>query len=87
MLDYIASNPCHVALIAVDVDLGMVMTQERYLTVEQIAELLHVPETAVRGWLREGRLAGFMVSRKTGYRVAESEVDRFIREYTKGGTT
>ncbi len=53
------------------------MEQDRYLTVEQVSERLQVHEETVRRWLREGRLRGHLMSRRAGYRVRESEVDRF----------
>ena len=53
------------------------MEQDRYLTVEQVAERLQVHEETVRRWLREGRLKGHLMSRRAGYRIRESEVERF----------
>lgn len=53
------------------------MEQERYLTVEQVAERLQVHEETVRRWLRSGALQGHLMSRRAGYRVRESEVERF----------
>ncbi len=54
---------------------------ERYLTVPEIAEQLRVTEDTVRRWLRERRLRGFMPGGpRGGYRVRESELERFISE-------
>jgi excisionase family DNA binding protein len=54
---------------------------ERYLTVHDVAEQLKVTEDTVRRWLRERRLRGFMPGgARGGYRVRESELERFIAE-------
>ena len=51
--------------------------EDRFLTVEQVADRLQVHEETVRRWLRDGRLSGHLLSRRAGYRVRESEVERF----------
>ncbi|MDP9364703.1 MAG: helix-turn-helix domain-containing protein [Chloroflexota bacterium] len=56
------------------------MDGERYLTVEQAAERLQTHPQTVRKWLRTGRLVGTLISRRAGYRIAQTEVDRFLRE-------
>jgi len=53
------------------------MEQDRYLTVEQVAERLQVHEETVRRWIRGGLLRGHLISRRAGYRVRASEVERF----------
>jgi excisionase family DNA binding protein len=61
----------------------MVMTEdvERFLTVEQVAERLQVPQDTVRRWLRERRLIGARLGgRKSGWRIRETALDRFIAE-------
>jgi excisionase family DNA binding protein len=61
--------------------LGMVMAAERMLTVEDIADRLSVNPETVRRWIRGGQLKAVLIGgRKTGFRVAESEVDRFLRD-------
>lgn len=54
------------------------MTGERWLTVAQVAELVQVHPETVREWLREGKLPGTLISRRAGYRVRASDVDRFL---------
>ncbi len=54
------------------------MVDERWFTVEQIAELLQVHEQTVRRWLREGALAGRNFGGRTGYRVRESALQSFL---------
>lgn len=51
---------------------------ERLLTVTEVAEHLRVHPETVRIWLRGGRLKGFRPGgKKTGWRVRESELERF----------
>ena len=45
---------------------------ERYLTVEQAAQVLQVHPDTVRGWLRDSQLAGRKVGR--AWRISESEL-------------
>ena len=60
------------------------MTQDRYLTVAEVAERLRVTEFTVRNWLRAGRLDGYRPGgTKAGWRIRESDLDRFI-EQSKG---
>ena len=55
------------------------MTAERWLTVQQVADMLQLHPETVREWLREGRLEGVRLGeRRTGWRVRESEVARFL---------
>jgi excisionase family DNA binding protein len=52
---------------------------DRSLTVQEIAELLRVNPETVRRWLRQKRLRGTMLGGdRAGYRIAESELRRFI---------
>ena len=54
------------------------MSDDPWLTVEQIAERVQLHPDTVRRFLREGRLRGHRVTRRAGWRVRASEVDRFI---------
>lgn len=54
------------------------MEQERWLTVEQVADQMQVHPETVRQWLREGKVLGTLLSRKAGWRVAESEVQAIL---------
>ena len=59
------------------------VTDERALTVAQVAERLATRPETVRRWLRDGRLRGVRLGgRKTGWRIPESEVRRLL----SGGT-
>ena len=60
--------------------------QERYVTVQEVAERLRVSTVTVRGWLKSGRLRGFVPGgTRTGWRIRESEVERFVKELEEGG--
>lgn len=54
--------------------------QEELLTVEEFAARLSVHEQTVRRWLRDGQINGTMISRRAGYRIRASELDRVMRE-------
>jgi excisionase family DNA binding protein len=56
------------------------MNEQRLLTVREVAERLRSSPETVRRWLRQGKLRGFRPGgTKLGYRVAESELQRFLR--------
>jgi excisionase family DNA binding protein len=60
---------------------AMVMTEERLLTVEQVAEEMQVSGETVRRWLRSGRLRGWQPGgTKIGWRIPASEVRRLVQE-------
>lgn len=54
------------------------MSEDRWLTVAQIAELIGVHEQTVRRWLRSGVLPGRNLGGKAGYRVRAQDVDTFM---------
>jgi len=55
------------------------MNEQRLLTVREVAERLRSSPETVRRWLRQGRLRGFRPGgTKLGYRVPESELQRFL---------
>jgi excisionase family DNA binding protein len=51
---------------------------ERVLTVNQVAARLQVDVQTVRRWLRNGELIGIPFGGRTGWRVAESELQAFL---------
>lgn len=51
---------------------------ENWLTVEQVAERIQLHPDTVRIWLRTGRLKGTKLSRRAGYRIPESELQRLL---------
>jgi excisionase family DNA binding protein len=52
---------------------------ERFITVQDAAELLQVHPQTVRVWLRQGKLKGRLIGgRKSGYRIPASEIERLL---------
>lgn len=64
------------------------METDRWLTVPEVADYLSLHPDTVRAFLRQGRLTGHLISRKGGWRVRQSEADRFVTSGThdKGGS-
>jgi excisionase family DNA binding protein len=61
------------------------MDEQRLLTVREVAERLRSSPETVRRWLRQGKLRGFRPGgTKLGYRVPESELQRFLRNAGEG---
>jgi len=58
---------------------GETGVDDRLLTVEEVAERLKVHPESVRRWLRDGTLAGHLVTRRAGWRIPESAFLRFAR--------
>lgn len=54
--------------------------EDPWLTVAQISERLDLHPDTVRRFLRSGRMRGYLISRKGGWRIRASEVDRFVME-------
>jgi excisionase family DNA binding protein len=63
---------------------GGTMADERWFTVSEVADILKVHEETVRQWLRAGRLEGVSLSRRAGWRVAESDLNRFLGRDAEG---
>jgi excisionase family DNA binding protein len=60
---------------------GILAVAERYLTVEDVAERLQISDWTVRDWLKSGKLIGFQPGgRRAGWRVRESDLERFVAE-------
>jgi excisionase family DNA binding protein len=59
----------------------MVFAMEEVFTVDEVAKRLKVKPKTVRLWLAAGKLRGTRLgSRKTGWRVRNSELERFVDE-------
>ena len=54
------------------------MTDEEFLTVEEIAKILKVSDTTVRGFIRSKKLRGAKFGRD--YRVRKADFDRFVQD-------
>ena len=52
-----------------------------WMTVAEVAEYLRVTQETVRRWIRAGSLPALELgSRRGGYRIRSSDVDRFVTE-------
>ncbi len=61
------------------------MSEQRLLTVREVAERIRSSPETVRRWLRQGKLRGFRPGgTKLGYRVPEGELQRFLAELNHG---
>jgi excisionase family DNA binding protein len=57
------------------------MDDDPLLTVKEVAERLRLNPETVRVWLRDGKLRGILMGgRRGGYRIAQSELRRFLSE-------
>jgi excisionase family DNA binding protein len=57
------------------------MDDDSLLTVEQVAAYLGMNPETIRRWLRKGTLRGFLPGgKRSGYRIRQSELDRFVAE-------
>lgn len=57
---------------------------EKLLTVRDVAEQLSVTEETVRRWLRDGKLAGVVLSRKAGWRIRPEALTAFLAGHASG---
>ncbi len=51
---------------------------ERWYTVADLVEQLQVHEETVRKWIRDGDLRAYALSRKSGYRIRETDLREFL---------
>lgn len=58
---------------------------ESLLTVEDVADQLKVHPETVRRWLREGRLEGYRISRRGGWRVKPESVVKMLEAMNAEG--
>ena len=56
------------------------MIDDRWHTVEEIADNLKVHVNTVRRWLRDGQLKGHNFGGKTGYRIRAQDLQAFLDE-------
>lgn len=59
------------------------MVEERTLTIDEVAERLHLAPLTVADRLRAGSLPGFKLGR--AWRVREEDLNRYIREQAEAG--
>ncbi len=56
------------------------MTDDAMLTVRDVAVRMRTTEETVRRWLRAKQLRGLQFGPRSGYRIPESELRRFIAQ-------
>jgi excisionase family DNA binding protein len=52
--------------------------QERWYTVQEIADRLRINPQTIRRWLRDGELRGHQFGGPAGWRVKESDLNAFL---------
>lgn len=52
---------------------------QRFLTPKEVAALLRVSKFTVYDWLKRGHLQGWRAGARGSWRIAEDEVEDFIR--------
>ncbi len=63
--------------------------ETRFLTVRDVAELLRLHPQTVRGWCRTGELPAVLIADRTGYRIPEQGLVKFLerRQHLHRGRT
>ena len=56
-----------------------------WLTVRDVAQLLHVKEDTVRRWIRQERLTATFFGGRTGYRIRRADLQKFLRDSARPG--
>ncbi len=59
------------------------MNKNKLMTVEEVAEQLGVNADTVRRWIRNKELAAIDLGGRAGYRITESDLERFINDRRK----
>ncbi len=54
------------------------MDLSELMTVEEVSDQLKVHPESVRRWLREGRLTGYRISRRGGWRIRPDSVREML---------
>lgn len=57
--------------------MGLLMKEESFLTVDQVAAKLQVRSTTIREWIRKGQLPAVKLGRI--YRIEPEQLERFIK--------
>jgi len=55
------------------------MPQDRYQTVQEIADRLKVSQATVRHWIKEGALRAIDIGK--GWRISDADLDDFLRQH------
>lgn len=54
------------------------LTVDKLLTPEQVAEALNLSVRTIKGWLRDGKLKGVKIGTRGDWRVKESVLEKYI---------
>ncbi|MCL5410447.1 MAG: helix-turn-helix domain-containing protein [Patescibacteria group bacterium] len=57
-------------------------SNKKYMTVEQVAEILQVHWQTILHYIRKGQLHAFKIGK--GYRITDDDLDKFIRKLKEG---
>lgn len=57
------------------------MTEGKYYTIEEVAEMLKVVYLTVYRWIQDGKLKAYKAGKQ--YRINKSDLDRFITSYER----
>ena len=57
------------------------MTEEKYYTIEEVAEMLKVVYLTVYRWIQNGKLKAYKAGKQ--YRINKTDLDRFITSYER----
>ena len=57
------------------------MTEEKYYTIEEVAEMLKVVYLTVYRWIQDGKLKAYKAGKQ--YRINKPDLDRFITSYER----
>lgn len=57
------------------------MTEEKYYTIDEIANILKVAYLTVYRWIQSGKLVAFKAGKQ--YRVKKGDLDSFITSYKR----
>jgi len=52
------------------------MTEEKYYTIEEVAEMLKVVYLTVYRWIQDGKLKAYKAGKQ--YRIKKADLDKFI---------
>ncbi len=55
------------------------MPQDRYQTVQELADRLEVAEATVRQWIKNGKLRAIDIGK--GWRIADIDLERFLKAH------
>lgn len=57
------------------------MAEEKYYTIEEVAEMLKVVYLTVYRWIQDGKLKAYKAGKQ--YRINKTDLDRFITSYER----